>query len=74
MYGCIYGLIRSYTVSHSLVQLIAHTIIHDHDIHASFLRFKNYTRLEQIHSNGPGVTPWLVRLYVRFTTILAVRP
>ena len=57
MCGCIYGLVRSHTVSHGLVRsrtvshglsrscTIANTIIHGHGTHVSFLKV-----LKIIHS------------------------
>ena len=75
MCGCIYGLVRSHTVSHGLVR--SRTVLDDrlYDYTRTwhpcqfFKSFKNHTRLSRIHSNGHSVTrirPRLVWLYVRF--------
>ena len=66
--------IRSRTGSHGLSRsgTIAYTIIHGYRTRASFLSFKNHTRLTRIHSNDPCVSrirPRFIRLYVRFTRV-----
>ena len=57
MCGCIYGLVRSHTVSHSLSRsyTIANTIIHGHGTCVRFLKvlkiihdFHGYTRMAQV--------------------------
>ena len=71
MCGCIYGLVRSHTVSHGLVRSLIR-LLTDMAPVSFFLSFKNHTRLPRIHSNGPCETqirPGSVRLYVRFTRI-----
>jgi hypothetical protein len=54
-YGCIYGLMRSYTVSYGIARslILSYTIWHPYQF---FLSFINHTRLTRIHSNGPNVT------------------
>ena len=54
MCGCIYGLVRSLTVSHGLVRF-AYTIKHGHGTRVSFLKvlkiihgFHGYTRMARV--------------------------
>ena len=51
---------------------IPYTILHGHDIHASFFKFKNHTQLSWMHLNGPSETwfsPQFVQLYAQFTQL-----